>query len=410
MQVKLNLLNNDKKLPNKVSFGHKGIHDPERLLTDETMKVISDAISATGIAGIELQQQVQDFAQKFDKEICRSELKHIDADVIAMAMKYAPGLIDTILTDKNSNGRTRAVRSDSMKSLIDTYAYNPELTEKLLLEKDKKGNYKYTAPQIATLVEFNSEYPDLYPLARKNFAFVYDALKLYGPDNQPLYGINDIKKCSAISKLNADFTLKLMKYKDFEGRARFSPNQIKYFVENFDENDDFLSFILDAKQPFNPQKYRFSSKQIMKLTKIAKDEKTQKLVQKLTTECSQEYYYGKMHFFLDSGAILDIMKNPEISFDEVVKKTNEAPNLSLQVYALLNGKIDALEIPEILSVRDKMYKERIYSPQDLLKFPHLFTEEANERIKKVNERTKEANERIKEVPEYVYNLLNNIEI
>lgn len=382
MQVKLNSLNNDKKLPNKVSFGQKGKHDPERLLTEKTMKVISDAIAAAGIAGIELQKYTQDFAQNFDKEICRSELKNIDADAIAEAMEYAPGLVDTILTDKSGTGRTRTLNSDTLKSLIDTYNMDSELTEKLLLEKDEKGNYKYSAFQINSLVEINREIPELYSLALENPVFVNNAVNIYGSNNKPLYGIDDIKNFYDISKLNTDFTLKLMKYKDFEGKARFNPEQIKYFVENYDKKDEFLSFILDSKRPLNAERYRFSTEQIMELTQIAKDKNSQKLVQNLMKEYSKEYNYGGMPCFLASDVILDILKNPEMSFSEIVKKTKDAKNLSLQVYALLNGRIDSDKLEEILSLRNN-YKAKIYQPQDLLKQPYLFTKKANAEIKKM---------------------------
>lgn len=346
------------------------------------MKVISDAIAAAGIAGIELQKYTQDFAQNFDKEISRSGLKNIDSDVIAAAMEYAPGLVDTILTDESSAGRTRILNSATLKSLIDTYDIDSELTERLLLEKDEKGNYKYNAFQIGMLVEINREIPELYPLALENPVFVNNAVNIYGSNNQPLYGIDDIKNCYEISKLNTDFTLKLMKYKDFEGKARFNPEQIKYFVENFDKKDEFLSSVLDAKRPLNAEKYRFSAEQIMELIQIAKDKNSQKLVQNLIKEYSKEYNYGGMPCFLASDVILDILKNPEMSFLEIVKKTQEAKNLSLQVYALLNGRIDSDKIDEILSLRDN-YKAKIYQPQDLLKLSHLFTKKANAEIKKM---------------------------
>lgn len=362
----------------KVAFGQKGRHEPDRLLTEKTMKVFSDAISSLGIASIELQNCTQDYAQRFDKEITRSELDNVDADVIAEAMEYTPLLIETILTDRSASGKTRCLTDESLRTLIDLYSINPELTEQLLLEKDDKGNYKFTTSQIGKLVEINNEVPELLPLAMEAPVFVNNAFQLTGSYGKPLYGIEDIKFFYELSKTNPDFTLKLIKQKNKEGSARFTPEQVKYFVENFEKDDSFIGLLLDVKRPLDADRYRFNPEQIIELTQIAKDAKDKKLVTDLMKEYAKCY---SNPVYLDSQTIVDIVKNPDVSLSDLIKKYEVYSKLALQVYALLNGRIDTDEVEQILSLKGK-YEWDVYSPKDLLSCQNLFTEKAYAQIKK----------------------------
>ena len=184
-----------------------------------------------------MQQHTDDFAKTFDREITGSELKTIDSDTIAEVMEIAPLLIDIIVTDRSSSGRTRNLTNETLKSLVDIYYTNPELTEQLLLEKDEKGNYKYTANNIKNLVSINESVPELYNLACKDVTFVKNMLDIK-INNQPLYGISDIESLYETYNKNPDYTNKLIKQRNEKGEARFNSEQIKYLVENTDEKDN----------------------------------------------------------------------------------------------------------------------------------------------------------------------------
>lgn len=375
MQILGNYLNNN-QLRQNTNFQAKGVHNPQKRLTDKTIQIISSAIASAGIAGIALQQHTEDYAKVFDKEITKSGLKDISADTIAEVMEVAPILIDIILTDKNKDGKTRSLTDETLKSLVDTYYENPELTEKLLLEKNEDGSYKYTTPQINNLINIYNESPELYDLMIENPS-IKSLIDLKNPNNSPRYGANDIKAIMKAKALNPDFTEKLMKQKDEEGYARFSGEQISYVVENIKKNNGFISELLDAKLYEN---YRFTVDEAIELNEIAKDKRMKKLITTLMEPIKTKTLYQAEQ--LNNNLILKYAKNPDIEFSELIKDFHSYDKeLALLVYIIINGRLDSKDVNEILSVRDKR-NDHIYRPYLLTKFPELFTEKANKLIER----------------------------
>lgn len=375
MQIVSNTFNNYQTKHN-TNFGIKGSHNPERLLTEKTMKVISAAIASAGIAGIALQQHTDDFAKTFDREITGSELKTIDSDTIAEVMEIAPLLIDIIVTDRSSSGRTRNLTNETLKSLVDIYYTNPELTEQLLLEKDEKGNYKYTANNIKNLVSINESVPELYNLACKDVTFVKNMLDIK-INNQPLYGISDIESLYETYNKNPDYTNKLIKQRNEKGEARFNSEQIKYLVENTDEKDKFVSFLLNTTYG-EENNYYFNSNQIIELHQLAKDKITQSFVKKL----SEPIKIHDSSEYLSAENIIDIVKNPDKSLSELFEKFPYRKEFVLRVYNRVNGQINEEEVREMLKLENK-YGDLLFRAYDLEKlkeFSDLFTKEANQLI------------------------------
>ncbi len=365
---------NSNQIKNNTNFGAKGVRNPQKLLTDKTMQVISSAIAATGIAGIALQKEANDYAAVFDKEVRKTELRKISPDIMAEVMDVAPILIETIITDRNSSGHTRGLRDNTLRLLVDTYDTDPELTEKLLLEKDKDGAYKYSATQIDFLVNLNKEMPEAYNLALENLPFVKNFVDQYDDKGNPLYGQNDILSCYEASKLNPDFTQILIKQRDKDGKSRFSGEQVKYIVENYNEKDEYLSYLLKTKSIIGYDDSYLDSSQILTLLRMAKDEKTQAIVKKLIN--------NKNSYFLCYDKLIKLLENPDITFadlsNEMFPFNNEA---ALNIYAMINGKIDSDKISEILSIKKTNTFPRYYI-SDLKRYPELFTETANEVIEK----------------------------
>ncbi len=384
MKIAGNYSNN--QIRQNTNFQAKGIHNPQKLLTDKTMQVISSAIAAAGIAGIALQQHTEEYANAFDKEISKSRLKDISADTIAEVLEAAPILLDIILADKNINGQTRCLNDESLKSLVETYYTNPELTESLLLEKNEDGSYKYTSPQINNLVSLNNESSELYDLAVQNPS-VKNLIDLKNPDNSPRYGVKDIKAIMKAKDLNPDFTEKLIKQKDANGFTRFNGEQIEYIIGNVNGNNDFISKLLDAQLYDQP---RFKPEEIIELNELAKDKRALKLITKLMKpikiDISHQYSDNdnKEHSYkyqLDNNLLLKYAKNPNIEFSELIKDFKYDKEVPLHIYNIINGKLNAKDVTEILSVCNEQ-NHCIYRPYLLKQYPELFTKQANQLIER----------------------------
>lgn len=376
---------NKQQIKNNTTFGAKRIPNPQKLLPESnTMKVISSALASIGIAGIALQKESTDFANTFNKEIAKSELKNIEADTIAEVMEVAPILIDIILTDHNSKNKTRNLNNSTLKSLVETYYQDAELTENLLKEKDEKGDYKYTAHQINTLVKIKNDVPELYELARKNPSHIEKLIELKNKyDNDaPLYGVCDIIYWNEASKINPKFAEKLIKQKNSKGNSRFTGEQVKYMVENFDENDNFTSFLINAKYSIEKDEYHFTPEQIIELHQLVKEKLAQKLVKKLSEPISYINYYGdKTKSQLDADDVIDIVKNPDRKFVDMSKDFDYDKTFLLKIYTLLNGKIGEKELSEILSLKHEKYNYPVFYTQELIRMPELFTKKANDMLR-----------------------------
>lgn len=375
---------NKQQNKNNTTFGAKRIPNPQKLLPENnTMKVISSALASIGIAGIALQKESADFANTFNKEIAKSELKNIEADTIAEVMEVAPVLIDIILTDHNSKNKTRNLNDSTLKSLVETYYQDAELTENLLKEKDEKGDYKYTAHQINTLVKIKNNVPELYELARKNPSQIEKLIELKNNyDNTPLYGVNDIIYLDEASKINPNFAEKLIKQKNSKGNSRFTGEQVKYIVENFDENDNFTSFLINAKYSLEKNEYHFTPEQIIELHQLVKEKLAQKLVKKLSEPISYTNHYGdKTKKQLNADDIIDIVKNPDRKFVDMYKDFDYDKIFLLKIYTLLNGKIDEKELSKILALKHKEYNYTVFCKQELTRMPELFTKKANDMLR-----------------------------
>lgn len=355
--MKINTVNNTTTLSHSPTFKASPINLNSKVLTDSTIKVISAAIASIGIAGIELQREVNDYSTIFAKELQESSFTDIKPKVLEEVMETAPELMENLISKRKSNDSKRRFNTDTLKKLLEAYENNPDLTIELLNEKNKDESFKYNIKTILKILDVYNESPELFELAKEKANLIHALVNKKDPNGNALYSVEDIKIIAEALEVNPEYTSKLLAHKNRDEKPRFSGQDIKYFLLNGADRNEFLNFLINNKPSVDG--YKCTPEQIITINEIKEKNNNGDYIRDLMDNIKMGY--------LPTSKVIDIL-NAESAADIVKLFPNSYyRNLIFKIFKLRNEKLSSRDIAFISEIKDK-YNNDILHFDDLLRF------------------------------------------
>ena len=411
---------------NEKMFTSRGVRLPQkwatRQVSETTIKKVSDAIAATGVAGLMMGISNKDYIDSISVPIDRANLSPQAMKILKENYDCYPTLMDTLLTETNSHHEIRALDAGVMRKSIEAYDINPELTEKLISLKDEKGNFKYSMRDVLQIVNANDINPDLLEISMQYPSFVNTLLDKTNFVGQPLWGVKDIEAFCNARDVDKELTTKLINHQyGADGNARFTGAEALCIVKN--RKNKLLNSLLEQKNvgPWRYEsKHRFNGEQILRIMKACKtsdDEKKLKQLMNLTFKVLDVQYYIEKKAVtkrLSGEDIAFIMESDSIKIAKAMSHTSEKTRLN-NILEIKNEELSLEQMLKLLKIKDENNKY-IFNEMDMEKLSKnkatciaLKTKDRNFGIEKMLEIEKLAFE-YPEVTDMIFNKTYKLEI
>lgn len=320
-----------------------GIRIPTKVsgsISDDTLKMVSASVLATGVAGLMINLGMNDYINSIASAVDKASLSKEDKKYITDLIKEYPLLADTILSSKNKRREIRDLDRNLVEMAKEAYQINPELTLDLLVEKDEAGCHKYIYSQVKSIVKASTKNPEFYQLARKNSKFVQKLMNKVDSKNNPVFGLEDIKTYVELYDVAPDFVSKLSGQAKYHGGPRVNGEELKYLVANREKDKEFIDYLLNKKADKNtPGLYMFDGKDIVNIHKAGKPELAKKIIE--TNVIANKYC------FLSTEEILFLLNN---DLDDIAIKYHGSGYL-YSFLKLMDG-VNEEEYKNLLNMRD----------------------------------------------------------
>ena len=331
-------------------------------ITESTLKLISSVTAATGIAQLMLNKSDNDYTTILAKNIKLANLTREDEKAVVDALEIAPTIIDMALSTKNKDNKTRFISKSNIETLVESYEINPDLTEKLVVELNEEGDFKFTAREIKQIVDAYEISPELLESAKKNPKFVTEMLNNTDEDGAPIYGIKDIISLDNLQEKDKNFAQKLIKQRLISGKQCFNDEESEFLQQN--SKDEFVQFLFDKrkKRPSRCEfNFRLSSDDIKEIHSICKTEEDKNFAKELITG-----YFplrGGVEDKLSAKTIIEILKRNNFGICELFKNSYSKRTL-IKILNLKNENVPLDELKEIVLLKNPL-GDNLFSVDDL---------------------------------------------
>lgn len=340
--ISIGVLDNNQK-----TFSFEGARVPQKWaikqVSDETLKKVSNAITATGIAGVMLGISNKDYIEAISVPIDRSNLSPESMSALEEGYNYYPVLMDTLLSETTSYDSIRDIDEKSIKKFIEAYELDSDLTEKLIRQKDENNNFKFGTNDILYIVKANSINPDLLEIAKLNPTFVNRLLNIANENGQPSYGVNDIKYFYEARQINDSLTEKLLNQHYINGDPRFNGEDALFVVKN--SKNSFLNYLLELQNIGSARTksvHRFDGTQIVEIMDSCKTKEDERFIKELINLSSETH---KRHIFSDKE-ILKIIKSDSVEIAKYFSRSLDKNKLN----KVLKMKSEILPYEQLLEL------------------------------------------------------------
>ena len=171
---------------------------------------------------------------------------------------------------------------------MDAYQINPALVEKLVAEKDDKGNFRYSADEINILTSIHKDMPELYEIAKATPARVLKLSQQRSSTGEIIYSTDDIKNILEIEANGTEYAKYLIKMKDFSSKdSRFTPKQIKFLMKKHQDFPEVIESLVEEKH--RDKSFRYSAKEIIETTKLINDKNVDAVKTLINKKTDYEY-------------------------------------------------------------------------------------------------------------------------
>lgn len=321
-------------------------------ITESTLSLISSVTAATGIAQLMLNKSDNDYTTILAKNIKLANLTKEEEKAVADALEVAPTIVDIALSTKNKDRKTRFISKSNIETIVESYEINPDLTEKLVVEIDDNGDFKYSAKEIKYIVDAYEISPELLESAKKNPKFVMEMLNKVDEDGAPIYGIKDIISFDNLQEKDKNFAQNVIKHHLISGKNRFNGEEAEFLQQNL--KDEFAQFLYNESEE-KPAKYQFtfrlSGNDIKEIYSICKTEEDKNFAKKLITEKFPERDGSERK--LSSKTIVEILKQNNIGICNMFRDSFNNKKL-IKILKLKNENIPLEELKEIILLKNSI--------------------------------------------------------
>ena len=334
-----------------------------RKVPEQTLKNVSAALSATGMADLMMEQSNKDYVDAIAVSIDRLNLNDEDMQAVKMGYDIYPVLMDTLLSTTDKRNELRDINKKSIEKITQSYDINPDLTEELLIAKDKKGAFVYTISEISHIVNANEINPELLEFSKRHPVFVNSLLNRTNEEGQPCFGVEDVRNYCKAREIDKKLTEKILNQRVKNGNARFDGATALVVVKNKD--DEFMQYLLEAQNHGSMRLdsvFRLTGDELYSIYSMCKTDEQKKLAKDLLEVSFKNYEYQE---YLKPDDVKMILRSP---MDEIVKRfSNYRDKEKLnKIIELVNRVPNAEEFSKILKLRNE-YKQAIFSSDEVEK-------------------------------------------
>lgn len=355
----------DSKKNNSVSF--EGIRLPKKWaikqVSDETLKKVSAAIAASGVASLMLGESNEDYINSIAVPVDRANLTPKAMSALKEGYQSYPVLMDMLVSETSRCNEIRPLTEIMIQRAIEAYEINPDMTEEMLVEKDEKGNFKYRISDILNIVKANDINPGLLEFSKKYPAFVNSILNQTNNNGQPLYGLKDVEAFCKAYEINSELTEKMINLHHVGGNARFTGSEALFIVKK--QKDKFVNYLLQQQNHGSLRLesiHRFNGAQIVQLTKHCKTQEDKELLKKLVKiqdpKYNSKYLSGKD---ITNAVILD-----SVALAKTMTHTSQKYKLT-KFLELKNEPLALRQILELAKLKNE-FNRKVFTEKELSNF------------------------------------------
>lgn len=330
-------------------------------VSEQTIKKVSAAISATGIASLMLGQSNDDYVTSIATPIDRLNYSNEDMQALQEGYEYYPILMDTLLSTKDKNNAIRDIHKEEIENLTEIYDRNPDLTEELLTQKTEDGLFRYATQDVIYIAKANELSPELLEVSKKHPGFVNALINTVDASEKPAYGINDIMYFAEIYNADKTFAKRASGHRNEKGYPRFYGEEANYIHKN--KKNKFIKYLFELKNPDNKNYFKFDGREILMLSQNCKTKESQALAQTLIETLFKTNYGGPLEN-LSVEEIIDAVNNSSFEFVSKYANLMEKSKI-LQILKIKKDIDNSHELYELKFIEDN------YGRNYFNKFDHL---------------------------------------
>lgn len=331
-----------------------------RQVSDETLKKVSAAIAASGVASLMLGESNEDYVNSIAVPIDRANLTPEAMSALKEGYQSYPVLMDMLVSETSRINEIRPLSENLIYKSIEAYEINADMTEQMLVEKDEKGNFKYRISDILNIVKANDINPGLLEISKKYPAFVMSVLNHKNEKGQPLYGLEDIKAFCEAREIDNDLTQKLLSQHYTNGNARFSGPEALFVVKN--KKNKFLNYLLNQQNHGSVRfesVHRFDGSQIMELMKLCKTKENKELLKHLVNASIPDQNIVS----LSADDIVNAIKYDSVALAKTMTHSSQKHKLT-KILELKNEPLALRQILELAKLKNE-FRQKVFTEREL---------------------------------------------